>query len=430
MPKMQPKRTPGTRLTAYKVRIYPKKKQIELIHKTFGCVRFVYNYMLAMSNTVYEEDKLNVTLFEMNNSLTTLKKDYEWLNEIDSTALTQACANVTDAKSRFFSGQNAFPKFKSKKRSTKSYTSISSAIEVDEKRIKVPKLGWIRYRDGRKIPEGHPRRVTLSVNAAGQYYASVLVEVPIETNEPAQNDSIGIDVGLAEFYTDSNGNVVENPRFFRKAQKKLSREQRRLSRKQKGSKSWEKQRVKVARAYLKVSNQHDYFQHVLAKKLIDENQIICVEDLNIEGMIKNHKLAKSIQDAAWGKFMLKLETKAAVKGREIIKVPTFYPSSQLCSCCGAKNPDVKNLAIRKWKCPQCGTEHQRDENAANNIRIKGLTIKLDALKAELESQEKHLKYLQKVLKKAKEEKAKEEEAAKEKAALQDKENGVEQSLTA
>ncbi|HAJ15156.1 MAG TPA: transposase [Erysipelotrichaceae bacterium] len=239
------------------------------------------------------------------------------------------------------------------------------------KYIKLPKLGYVKIRQSMEV--GHINNVTVERTPAGKYFVVLNVDFEPELR-PNAGCMIGIDVGIKEFYSDSNGNVVNNPKYLEKSMRKLVREQRRLSRKQKGSNNRNKQRVKVAKVHEKITNQRNDFLQKQSTMLVSENQTICIEDLNVKGMIRNHKLAQHIASCSWSKFFAMLEYKAAWYGNDIIKVPTMYPSSQTCSCCGYKNPLVKNLSIREWECPNCHAKHSRDTNASINILNKGLSL--------------------------------------------------------
>lgn len=361
-------------IKARKFRLYPNAAQRLLIEKTFGCCRFIYNQGLELRNAAYKEGK-TAGYSETSARLTELKtiEDYKWLQEPDSIALQQSLRDLDAAFTRFFEKKANYPQFKSKHGSDASYRTLNqnNCIRIDGSKIKLPKLGWVKFKQTDEV--GDIRNVTVSRSPAGEYYISVAFFFQPQPL-PATDSAIGIDVGIKEFSVDSNGSHHENPKYLTKSLQKLKREQRRLSRKKTGSKNREKQRVRVAKVHERVANQRRDHHQKLSTKLIRENQVICVEDLNIKGMMKNHNLAQAIGDAAWGEFMRELEYKAEWYGRTIVKVPTFYPSSQTCSCCGYKNADVKNLRVRLWTCPECGASHDRDKNAADNILEKGIAI--------------------------------------------------------
>ena len=364
---------------AFKYRLSPTTPQAEKINQNIGCARFVYNQLLDDSIKVYKETKQR-----SKKTYCDLKKEYAFLKEADSRALLNARENLNAAYDKFFKEPSVgFPKFKSKHKCRWSYTTNNQrrekypekdSIRFDGNRIKLPKVGYVKIVEHRHH-EGVIKSVVVSKERSGEYYASVLCEIEQPEPLPATDKVVGIDLGLHDLIVCSDGERVEAPKYFRKSEQKLARIQRVFSRTQKGSNGHEKARLKVARCHQKIKNQRNDFLQKLSTKLIRENQVICLEDLSIEGMERNHKLAKSVMDASFGRFVLMLEYKAEWYGRKVVKIDRFYPSTQLCSRCGYKNESIKGLSglkFREWTCPECGEVHDRDLNAARNILKEGL----------------------------------------------------------
>ena len=327
-----------------KFRVYPNKEQQNLINRTLGCSRMIYNKGLSMRNIAYASgDKIGYN--QTSSMLTELKKqeDYAFLKEVDSIALQQSLRDLDRGFKNFFAKRAAHPQFKSKHDHHQSYRTMNQGnnIRITGRYIKLPKLGYIKIRQSMEI--GHINHVTIERTPTGKYFVILNVDFDPELR-PNAGGKIGIDVGIKAFYSDSNGNTVSNPKYLEKSARKLIREQR-----------------------------NDFLQKQ-STMLVRENQTICIEDLHIKGMLRNHRLARSLSSVSWASFFSMLEYKASWYGNEIIKVPTMYPSSQTCSCCGYKNPLVKNLNVRRWKCPACHAVHDRDINAGINIMNKGLQM--------------------------------------------------------
>lgn len=364
-------------LKAYKYRLYPTKEQVEQMQKTFGCCRFVYNNCLNIKITKYKEEGLSLSKIDLNNYCNReLKIQYKWLKEIDKFALTNSIYNMDSAFQKFFKEHSGYPKFKSKRNNKKSYKTnfANNNIEVnfDNNKIKLPKLKWVKAKIHREFV-GKIKSATISQNPSGKYFVSVLVETE-HIIMKSTGCMVGIDLGIKDLLITSDGDKFDNIHTTKKYEGKLAKEQRRLSHKVKGSKNWNKQRIKVARIHEKIHNTRIDNLHKLSSKLINENQVIVSEDLAVSNMVKNHNLAKAISNCGWYELTRQLEYKAKWNNRDYIKIDRYYPSSQICSNCGYINKDIKKLSIREWKCPVCNTYHDRDINASINILNEGLRI--------------------------------------------------------
>lgn len=369
---------------AYKLRIYPNKQQEELINKTIGSSRFVYNYFLDCRIEEYKNTNKSSTYGKDSKRLTTLKnsEDTLWLKEVDKFALQNSLRDLDMAYQNFFrrvkqkSDKSGFPKFKSRHKAMLNYrtTFTNNNIEIKENRIKLPKLKWIKFKDKRDLSNIKKLlNVTITKNRSGKYYASVCIE---ETIIPKVSTGaiIGVDLGLKEFLITSDGQFIENPKYLRKSEERLKKLQRQHSKKKSGSKNREKSRLKLAKTHQKVANQRKYFLNVLSSKMINENQVISLETLKIKDMLQDKNLAKSISDVSWYEFTRQLIYKGEWNDRNIIQIDTYFPSSQLCSVCGNQSKQTKDLALRVYSCGECSFEIDRDLNASINIREEGLRL--------------------------------------------------------
>ena len=362
-------------LKSYKYRIYPNKAQVELIQKTFGCCRFVYNNTLAYRKNLYETEKKSMSKFDCSRYVTgVLKRDYEWLKEVDKNSLQYAVFAMDNAYQRFFKLHSGYPKFKSKHNNRRSYTTCITGTNIkvlfDENKIQLPKLKLVRARLSRPFV-GQIKRATVSQTPTGKYFVSILVDTEHQPL-PSTDKMIGIDLGIKDLLITSDGEKYDNHRITKQYEDKLSRAQRRLSRKVKGSNNYNKQRIKVASIHEKIHNTRIDYLHKITHKLISENQVIVSEDLAVSNMVQNHNLAKAISDCGWYELTRQLSYKAEWNNRKYIKIGRFVASSQTCHVCGYVNSETKDLSVREWICPQCGAHHDRDINAAVNILNEGL----------------------------------------------------------
>jgi putative transposase len=367
---------------AFKYRIYPNKAQQALLQATFGCCRFVYNKTLDIRKTAYETDKTRLSKFDLIKKVTSLKDEFEWLKDVPATCLQQAVENMDKAYQNFFKSGKGYPKFKSKHRSRKSckFPSSHCAVLKDTSHLKLSKIGLVKYKKDREFT-GVLRHIVVTQESDGKYYASCLAETGVDAPKPQSVDAsttVGIDLGLKDFIVTSDGCKVPNPRLYATIDRHIARLQKHESRKQKGSKRRARIRLKINKLYVKKRNLiKNYIYHV-AKTLLRESQTLVMENLNIGGMVKNHKLAKSIQNVCWGELRRVLTYKSQWLGRNLIFIDRWAPSTKTCSCCGFHNSTL-TLSDRSWRCPGCGTHHDRDINAALNIKRMGLETLLPAV---------------------------------------------------
>jgi putative transposase len=358
-------------LKAYRYRIYPTTDQKVLLAKSFGSCRWFYNYALNLTNETYKATGKGLSRNEIINKLPQLKKEFEWLAEVPSQCLQQVALDLSRGFLNFFEKRGKFPKFK--KKGNRQSIRFPQKIKLDQDYLTLPKLKKV-YCKVSRLPVGGLKSITVSVNPSGQYFASCLYDDGKEKTLPnSDGKAIGIDLGLTHFAITSDGSKHGNPNHYRKYEQKLAKKQKQLVKKQKGSNNRHKTRKAVAKVHEKITRCREDFLHKLSRKIVDENQVIVLENLAVKNMVKNHKLAKSIRDCGWGQFCTMLKYKAEFEGKIYLEVDRFFPSSKTCNNC-LHQMNKLSLDIRVWQCPKCGTIHDRDINAAINIRDEGLRI--------------------------------------------------------
>lgn len=365
---------------AYKFRMYPNNEQKVMFAKTFGCVRYVYNHWLDRKISLYNDCKKSLSYTECAKELKELKSknDCAFLKGIDSISLQQALRHLDTAFQNFFKRPKVgFPRFKSKKHNYNSYSTVcvNGNISVSDGYIRLPKVGAVKIKQHRNIPADYVlKSATISQTPSGKYYVSILFEYESQISQTDVSESIGLDFSMKELYVDDKGYEPAYPHYHRKAEKKLKRECRKLLLMQKGSNNRNKQRLKVAKLHERVSNQRRDFLHKQSRQIANTYDLVCIEDLDMKGMSQALNFGKSVADNGWGMFTSFLRYKLADMGKQLVKVDKFFASSQTCSVCGKRYEGTKDLSVREWDCPACGAHHDRDMNAAINIRNEGLRM--------------------------------------------------------
>ena len=379
---------------AYKFRLYPNQKQKELINKTFGSTRLVYNYYLDKKIKEYETNNKSLSIYECIKDLKNLYIDYPFLKEVDSMTLRCSLFDLDNAYNKFFKGKTGYPKFKSKFKknsfrtnmiTSKYYGNTYYNIKLDliNKTITLPKLKEIPIRGYRNLDKinGRIKIATVSRELDDTYYVSVVVEEDIIVPNYRPSTIVGLDLGIKDLVTTSNYQKYQNEKIIEKYENRIKQKQRRLAKKEKGSHNYYKLKKIIARIYKKIKNARKYLIHHITKDITDNNDIIACETLKVKKMVKNHHLAKSLTDASFSEIVRQLEYKTKWKGEKIYTIATYYPSSQICSHCGYKNPLLKNLSIREYTCPNCQYELDRDYNASVNIMFEGLKLYMNEIRA-------------------------------------------------
>ncbi len=370
-------------LKAFKYKLRATKEQKEVFEQYFGVSRVIFNLAISVREQAYKSNaKVSLSNFDVMKQLKDLRAEFDWIGAVPQTIAEHSVQDASAAYDNFFKGRAKFPKFKSRRNQKQSFRYRRLKVDLDNFLVQVPKLGWVRMCKDRKF-EGEVRQATISKTATGEYFVSILVQMEVEElkqKEIKKETAIGLDLGLKDFYVTDKGDSIKYPFFLYNSEKKLRIEQRKLSRKFKKnvkvenqSKGWHKQKIVVAQIYEKVRHQRATFLHQQSAKLVKENDTICLEDLNIAGMVKNHKLAKRISDTSWSEFIRQLNYKANWQSKNIIKIDRWFASSKTCFECGHKLEEL-DLSVREWECPACLSINDRDTNAAKNILQKGLEI--------------------------------------------------------
>ena len=358
-------------LRAIKIRLYPNQQQKQTLSQAFGNCRWLWNHCLNLMNKTYKETGKGLSGYALKKQIPHLKREHEWLKLTYSQCLQQVCLNLGVAFNNFFEGRANYPRFKSKH--YRQSIQFPQNVKVLENSIKFPMLAEVEAKIHRKI-EGKVKTVTVSLNCYGQYFASILTDDGVDKPEQsADGKAIGIDLGLTHFAITSDGSKFDNPRWMNKHERNLKYKQQRLSRRVKGSNNRNKARKQVARVHNKISRCREDFHHKLSRRIVDENQVICVENLNVRGMVRNSSLSKAISQVGWGSFCTMLKYKSEWEGKTYLEVDRFFPSSKTCNNCLHQVNELP-LDVRHWLCSSCGTKHNRDINAAKNIRDEGLRI--------------------------------------------------------